>query len=220
MRRRELLLAVAELRVVLLELDPLALERVHERVHVRLRRGQPDRREAEARVHRDELAVLPRRERELVLEGDFERARPLLEPRRHPLQERAWALRRRLARERDEVDEHRAGPRGVRKHAKRLGVRDEPDLADRSHPLDRLELVEPVHRLHRDGEPDPALDPALDAADRARLGPDRPVVPAPEEAHEAEVRLVRLLDYLVGLRPAGVGVGVGTSRRCVYSLIA
>ena len=33
---RDLLLTVAELRVVLLELDPLALQSVHERIHVRL----------------------------------------------------------------------------------------------------------------------------------------------------------------------------------------
>src|SRR5207244_11101772 len=118
MLRRELLLTVAELRVELLELEPLALERVDEGVDVGLRGAQADRREAEARVHRHERAVLARCERELVLEGDLEHAGPLLEPFGHPLEERARALRRRLARQLDEVDEHPARPRRVRKDAR------------------------------------------------------------------------------------------------------
>src|SRR5205814_8873893 len=57
--------------------------------------------------------------------------------------------------------------------------------------VDRLQLVERVHRLHRDGQADAALDTPFESVQRARLGAHRAVVPAPEEADEAETRLVR-----------------------------
>src|SRR6266571_4509904 len=72
MRRRDLVLAVPELRVVLLDPDLLLLQRRDQLVQVVLRRGRADRREAEPRVDRHVLPVYARRERELVLERGFE----------------------------------------------------------------------------------------------------------------------------------------------------
>ena len=128
-------------------------------------------------------------ERELVLERDLEPEAALREARRHALQERARTLRRRLSLERDVVDEERAAARCVRQDAERRRVGHEPDLADRAHPVDRLKLVERVHRLHPDRQPDPARQPALEPFERARLRAHRPVVAAPEEPDEAELGL-------------------------------
>jgi hypothetical protein len=195
---RDLLLAVAELGVVLLEGDALPLERVGEHLDVILRRGHPDRREAEAFVDGPVVAVDPGRERELVLERRLQHRAALCEPRRLPLEERALADRRRLAVERDVIDEDGAARRYVGQDAEGLEVGDEPDLADRPHPFDRLELVERVHRLHPDGEPDPGAQPALEPVPRRGLGADRAVVAAPEEPDEAEACLLDPPHDLVG----------------------
>ena len=142
-RGRDLLLAVAELGVVLLERDALRVERGDELVDVVLRRGRADRREAERRVDRHVRAVDLRRERELVLE----RRRAAASPR---------SASRASMRFRNERWQTGAGSpssptwsvstaprvRRVRQHAERLEVGDEPDLADRAHARDRLQLVE------------------------------------------------------------------------------
>jgi hypothetical protein len=97
--------------------------------------------------------------------------------------------------------------RRVRQRPERVEIGDEPDLAHRAHAGNRLQLVEAVHRLHRDGEPDPGLEPALEAVPRRRLGANRAVVAAPEEADEAETRLVHALcDLLRGHVSEIVGV--------------
>ncbi len=84
------------------------------------------------------------------------------EPRLHAFQEAALVDGRRFPVELDVVDEHPSRVRGVGQHAERRRVGNEPDLSDRSHALHRLQVVERVHRLHRNGEPDPATDPALE----------------------------------------------------------
>src|SRR5207249_4917471 len=81
MRGRELLLAVSELRVVLLDRNRLTLEGLDELVDVVLRRHHADRREAERRVDRRVAAVDRGREGELVLEPDLQLSAALLEPR-------------------------------------------------------------------------------------------------------------------------------------------
>jgi hypothetical protein len=189
--RRDLVLPVAELRVVLLQADALPLQRVGELVYVVLRRRRADRREAKAGVDRHELPVDDDCKRELVLECDLELRAALGELRLHPLQERPLAHRGRLSVELDVVDDHRAGAGRVRKHPKGLGIGHEPDLADRAHPVDRLELIERVHGLHRHRQADAAPDAALQPAQGARLRADGAVVAAPEEADETEARLVR-----------------------------
>src|SRR5207248_1699692 len=97
MRRRDLVLAVAELRVVLLEPDSLGLERSEEVVDQVLRRGGADRREAEAGVDRLESALHLPRKRELVLERHLERRAELGEPGLHPFEKGALAHGRGLA---------------------------------------------------------------------------------------------------------------------------
>ena len=198
--RRDLVLAVAELRVVLLEHDPLRLECRDEVVEVLLRRRRADRGEAEPRIDRHVGSVHVDGERELVLERNLEPRASLGEAPLHPLQERPLADRRRLAVERHHVDDHPAQVRSVRQHAKRVRIGHEAYFADRSHPLDGLQLVERAHRLHRDGEPDAALDAPCEPVQRARLRAHRAVVAAPEEADEAETRLVRLLHYFTALQ--------------------
>ena len=203
MARRDLLLAVPELGVVLLEHDPLRLERCGELVDVVLRRRRRDRREAERRVDRHVPALDARRERELVLERRPQGQPAPREPLLHPLEEGALAHGCRFAVERDVIGEHGAGVRRVREDAKRLEVRHETHLADRAHPLHRLELVERVHRLHRDGQADAGLEPPLQPVPRRRLRAHSAVVAAPEKADEAEIRLVRSNSDVPG-RHAGV----------------
>src|SRR5581483_10380323 len=221
---RDLLLAVAELGVVLLEHDPLRLERRRQLVDVVLRSRHRDRREAERRVDRNVLAVDAPRERELVLERGPERQAALSKARLHPLEERALADGRRLAVEAYVVGEERAGVGRVGQDAEGLQVGDEPDLADRAHPLDRLQLVEAVHRLHRDRQPDAARKPALEPVARGGLRSDGAVVAAPEEADEAEARLVRSPGNVARRHGDGVGAVAGStspdSRRFITTLTA
>ena len=57
----------------------------------------------------------------------------------------------------------------------------------------------PVHRLHRDGQPDPGVYPAGEPVASRGLGAHGAVVAAPEEADEAETRVVREADDLGGV---------------------
>ena len=58
-----------------------------------------------------------------------------------------------------------------------VDVGHEADLADRPHPVDGLELVERVHRLHRDGQADAARDATLEPVPAARLRAHVPSLP-------------------------------------------
>jgi hypothetical protein len=184
-------LTVSELGVVLLEPDSLFVQCRRKVVDVVLCRCRTDRREAEAGVDRDELAVDTRCERELVLECDLELGAALTEPGFHAFEERPLADGSRLTVELQVVDQHCAGVGCIRQHAKGLRVRYQPDLADGAHPLDGLKLVERVHGLHRDRQSDPAADAAFEAVHGAGFRTYGPVVAAPEETDEAEIRLVR-----------------------------
>ena len=186
---RQLLLAGAELGVVLVDGDVLPVERIDQLIDVVLRRGHPDRRVAQARIDRPPLAVDELRQRELVLESGTEQRASLGEPRRHPLQEGALAHGGRRAVERHLVGQDGARVRRVRQNAEGLRVGNDPELSDRPHPLDRLELVERVHRLHPERDSDPAAQPLLEPGERGRLHADGAVVSAPEEADEPQVVL-------------------------------
>ena len=84
------------------------------------------------------------------------------------------------------IGKHDAGVRGVGEDAERVEIGDEPDLADRPHALDRLQLIERVHRLHGDGQANPGLEPALEPMKRRGLAADGAVVAAVQEADESE----------------------------------
>ena len=135
-------------------------------------------------------------ERELVLEGDLERGAALGEALGHAAQEGALVDGRRIAGQRPLVDEHRAGARRVRQHAERGGVGHEADLTDRPHVGHGLQVVEPVHRVHRHRQADAAAHAALEAVTRRGLRANRAVVAAPQEADEPEGLVVRALGDL------------------------
>src|SRR5512132_1225355 len=193
----DLLLSVTQLGVVLLQDDLLSLQRRRQLVRVILRGRHGDRREAEARVNRNELAVLPSCERELALERGAQDEPPLGEAGLHPFQERALTDGGGLAVEVDVVGHNGTRLRGVGQNSEGGEVWDEPDLPDRAQPFDRLELIESVHRLHRDRQPDAALETSLQTVPARGLRPHRAVVPAPEETNQPETCLVRFADYLV-----------------------
>ena len=71
-------------------------------------------------------------------------------------------------------------------HGEGARVGHEPDLADRAHPLDGLELVEHVHRLHRHREADAVGDAAAQALDVRGLAARHAAVVRIEEAHETD----------------------------------
>ena len=155
---RELLLAAAELRVVLLDPHALLAQRLHDLVDHHRRRLHPDRAEAERLVERDVTVLDPHRQRPL-------RARRLPSPaalrrwRGGSSASGSCAGRRPRARRRGVCMSASIGPDAgrIRQHDERVRIRDQADLADRPHPLDGLKLVQQVHRLHRDGQADPAI---------------------------------------------------------------
>ena len=215
-RGRDLLLAVAELGVVLLDRDLLGVERGDQRVGVVLRSGGGDRREAQPGVHRHEPALLAAGERELVLEGGAQDQPAFGEPAVHPLEEAALADGGGGAVELEVIGEHGAGRGRVGEHAEGVEIRHQAELADRPEAVDRLQLVEPVHRLHRAGHADAAREPALQAVPAGGLGADRPVIAAPEKAHEPQLaRLAHdLLQIHAGIIPeAGMRRGAGRGSR-------
>jgi hypothetical protein len=115
------------------QLDGQALvgERRDDVLDDRLGRLHADRAEAQAPVDRHEPFVGPVGEVELVLERRVER-QPLRGRRGDlSLEEVARVEGPRLVVQLDHVDHHLAAARGVRQHDERLGVRHEPDLADR-----------------------------------------------------------------------------------------
>ncbi len=131
---------------------------------------------------------------------------------------------------RELVDEHRPGVRRVGQHPERGRVGHEPQLADRAHALDRLEVVEAVHRLHRHRQPDARAHAPLEAVARGGLRPHRAVVAAPQEPDEPQPGLLgprhdvrRVLGARHHIAGVGVGdgaVGSGSSSRWVNWLMA
>jgi hypothetical protein len=196
-RHRDLLLARALLRVVLLHRDRLLLQNAHEVIGEVLRGGQPDGGEAERPVQRAVPFLVPQRQRELVLERRLEHRAPLVgQTGGHAGEERSRADRPGLADQRVHGGEHGAGAGRVGEHDEGRRIGHQPHLAHRSQALHAHQLVERVHRGHADGEADAGLQPALQAVQPARLRADRAVVPAVEEAHEAKALLARPPQHL------------------------
>ena len=197
---RDLLLAVAELGVVLLERDPLRVERGDEVVDVVLRRGRPDRREAErpsrpARSRRRPLG----RERELVLERDARasgRARPVAPPCASGTSagtpgagspsRATWSVSTAPA---------CAARTGRTRNVSRSGTSRTSPTGPM--PATGCSWSSAFIACMRDRQPDAAAQPALEAVARGRLGAHRAVVPAPQEADQAQAGLVELRDDVV-----------------------
>ena len=100
--------------------------------------------------------VVPSGQRELVLERRLQHGPALGEPRGHAAQEAARAARPR-ARRRGRSGRTACAPSRGRTGARgRCRVGHEPHLADRPEAVDGLQLVERVHGLHADRDPDPA----------------------------------------------------------------
>jgi hypothetical protein len=177
-------LAVTELRVVLGERDVLGVEGRDQRVDRRGGSGHPGRREAQGGVEWDRTPVVEPGQGELVLDRGPELQAALGEPGHHPVEELTRAGVVRDAVETHVIDEHRRRPRRVRQHRERRRVGHEPDLAHRAHALDRLQLVERVHRLHRHGQPDAGPHPLGQVLHGDDLAPHHPAVVAVEEPHE------------------------------------
>jgi hypothetical protein len=139
-------------------------------------------------------------ERELVLDGAVQFDASVGEASHHAGEELARTGLVRHPIQTHVVDDHRRRPRGVWEHRERRRVGHEADLADRSHSVDRLELVERVHRLHGDGQSDPAGHPRREVLDRHDLAAHESAVVAVEEPHQADACLLARRHQLVNCR--------------------
>ena len=137
-------------------------------------------------------------ERELRLEGRLQRVTLRRELGDGLLEERPRARLPRLPVRPHQVRGHRgrAGRVGQRYERPRVGL--DPDLADRAHALDRLEMVEHVHRHHRDRVPDPAGHPGLQARDVRSLAADDPAVVGVQEPDQRDLPGPGPLHHSVG----------------------
>ena len=161
---RDLVLAVAELGVVLLEHDPLRLERRHQVVdHVLRRRScRSSRSTGCGRPARSRRSTARASENSFSNETSMRRPRSARRSHMRFRNER-WHTGAGLP-SRPIMSTSIAPVRGrVRQHPERLRVGPQPHLADRPHVRHRLQLVEAVHRLHGHGQADAARDPALEA---------------------------------------------------------
>jgi hypothetical protein len=151
----ELVLAVAELGVVVLDLQALLLHRRDQLHDERVPLVEAGRGVAQAVVDGDEPVRDARRGGRHLPVADAELG---LERGLHPvtlagqfgqglLEERPRARLPRRPVGLDQVREHRAGARRVGKSDKRFRVRHDPDLADRPHPGYRLQLVQHGHAI-------------------------------------------------------------------------
>ena len=194
---RELMLAVAEFGVVVLDLEALLLHGRDQFHDERVPLMEAGRGVAQAVVDGDEPVRDARRGgRHLPLaDGELGLERGL-----HPvtlagqfgqglLEERARARLPRRPVGLDQVREHRAGARSVGKSDERFRVRHDPDLADRPHPGYRLQLVQHGHSHHRHRVPDAAGHPLAQPRGAGGLPADDPAVVGVEEADQANLLL-------------------------------
>ena len=194
---RQLLLTPAELGMRQLDGQALVGQGRDDVLDDRLGRLHADGAEAQASVDRHEPVVRAIGQEELVLEGGVE-GEVLRRCRgHHPLQERPRIERPGLMVELDHVHDHLPAAWRVGEDHERLGIRHEPDLADRSVGRVGCEEVQARERLHALHEPDPALHPAGERTDVGALAADHAAVVAVQEANELEAPLVRLADDLL-----------------------
>ena len=183
---RQLLLRMSELRVVLLELDPLRLQRFHRRVDDVGRGRHADGGEAQTLVDRDVATIDFPSEAELVLDRAAKHHVAVGQAIRHPSQEVPRAGLIRLTGKGHVVDEHRRRVGCVRQQRERGRVGDQADLSGGPHALDGLELIERVHGLHRDREADAGSHPLRQSLDVRGLAPDHAPVVAVQESDEPD----------------------------------
>ena len=181
----ELLLPVAELGIELLDGHFLRLERGDDVVDHADGCLPADGAEAQTLVRGHAGTVFPAlRQRPFRLEGGLDDHPGLSRPRDHTREEAARAGAPGLAVQGHHVRHHRGAVRRVGQRDIAVDVRHQPDLADRSQAFDGLELIEHVHRRHRDGEADAAPHALGQLINVDRLAADDSAGVAIEKAHE------------------------------------
>ena len=194
-----LVLAVAQLGVVLLDGDALRLQRRHQRASERRGLGHRDRGEAQRVVERHIAAVLlAAAERELGLHRGVQRVAMRCGTLAHTLQERARASAPRRSVAGEHVAGHGRAVRRVGQQHEAIRIGQQTNFADRPHTLHRLELIEAVHRHHRHRQADPIRQATTQPAKRGGLAANRAAVVAVQEAHQPYASVVRLLDDVFG----------------------
>jgi hypothetical protein len=83
--------------------------------------------------------------------------------------------------------------RRVRQHHKTGWIWHQANLANCTHPLNRLELIEAIHRHHRYRQADPIGQPPTQAGKSAGLATDDRAIVAIQELHKPDTSLVRSL---------------------------
>ena len=198
---------MSELGVVLLDSDTLPLERLDHEVDYLGCGGHPDRREAQAVIDGYEGGAHLAGKAELVLDPTGQGHVALGKDTRHPGQEGTRTGDVGLTVQRHVIGEHRSGVGRVRQHDEGLGIGYEAVLADRTHALHGLELVERAHGLHGDGQADSGPHAVGQPVDMDGLPPHGPAVVAVEEADQPHAGLSTGVDDFVHgstWRPPGV----------------
>src|SRR5438270_2418330 len=184
----ELLLAPAQLRVVLLHREALQFQGLDDLQDDLGGAVHAVGREAPASIDRlIEVAVLAG-QRPLRLECRDQAQVPLGRLLDHSLEEGAAVGGVGLAVEADQVDQDDAGFGRVGCDGEGGRVGDESDLSDRSHPLHGGQVIEHGEGLHRHRQADPGLQPLLQGSHPAGLAPDDAIAVAAEKADELEAR--------------------------------
>ena len=187
------LLAVTELGIVVLDLEPLRLQRLHQVQHEVVRALEAGGGVAQAVVGGQQpvrAAVRVGRalaERELRFERGAQRVPLGRQFGDGLLEEGPRARLPRLPVRPDQVRRHRGRAGRIRQRDVRLRVGHDADLTDGAHALHRLEVVEHVHRHHRDRVPDAARHPGFQARDVRGLAADDPAVVGIEEPHQRDL---------------------------------
>ena len=214
MRGRDLLLAVAELGVVLLDGDPLRVERRRPARRRSPARSSSRSSRSTARCRPGRSATPPcarARTRSRTPRGTPARARPA----GAPCASGSRAGRRRRACRRA------PGDRSARRPSRaRTGSARKVDVSGsrRNSPTGPRSSIgcswsSAVHRLHRTGHADAAREPPLEPVAPGGLGANRPVIAAPEKADEPQLGVVGLAHDLLQIHGATLWRNVAAATR-------
>src|SRR6266545_473405 len=194
----QLLLAMAQLWIILIHFDALRFQCSDDSIHHLRGCCHANGGEAQAFIERFIGSIGSAcSECEFTLEGRAHSKTCSGACGNLPLEERAWASLPRGAVLMAHVHRHGRGMRGIWKNSESLRVGNKADFANRSHSLDRGKLVEHIHRLHRYSQADAIVDATAQAFDVCRFAARDAAVISIKESYQAHSGFAGRLGYAV-----------------------